>query len=428
MDRVFLTVLNMSLTGAFVIAVVCLARLLLHKAPKKISYCLWVVAAFRLVCPFSIESAVSFLPFNAETIPPALVAEHINRIDSGIARIDEPINTFIGQMGEEWRGASSGSWRIYPLRSFVNFGAYLWLIGAIAMAIYGAVSYLILKRKMQGMAHIESNIYESEIIESPFVLGIFNPHIYLPVGLSEKERGYIVLHEQTHIKRRDYIIKLAAYFILCLHWFNPLAWAAFLLMGVDMEMSCDERVLREMGGETKKDYTLSLLSLATERHFVGGSPLAFGEGGVKGRIKRVINFSKPSRVVIVVAIALVAVLIAGFTVNRANNEPLMVFEAIYSNVDEYGFSSQFKRNDIMYSPYIDDDFYGGTRGLKEIGFAVGDFSGTVREGQRYKYRIFERNGYSIDEFIIVKDDGFMNPAIIYAAVKPDVPDWLDIIK
>ncbi|MCL2154021.1 MAG: DUF4362 domain-containing protein, partial [Oscillospiraceae bacterium] len=142
----------------------------------------------------------------------------------------------------------------------------------------------------------------------------------LPGGLSEKEREYIVLHEQTHIRRRDYIVKFAAYFIICLHWFNPLAWVAFILMGVDMEMSCDERVLREMSGDTKKDYSLSLLSLATERRFVSGSPLAFGEGGVKERIKRVLNFKKPSRVIIIAAIALAMVLIAGFAVNRISGD------------------------------------------------------------------------------------------------------------
>ena len=232
MDKLFLTILNMSLTGAFVIAAVCIARLPLKKTPKIISYCLWAVVAFRLVCPFAIESAVSLVPFNTEAIPPALVAEHINQIDSGISVIDKPVNFFIGDMGEEIRGNISRSWTTYPLRILVNIGAYLWLIGAVAMVTYGVVSYLILKRKMRGMAHLESNIYESGIIESPFVLGVRGPRIYLPVGLSEKEREYIVLHEQTHIKRRDHIVKFAAYFILCLHWFNPLAWVAFLLMEI----------------------------------------------------------------------------------------------------------------------------------------------------------------------------------------------------
>jgi hypothetical protein len=189
----------------------------------------------------------------------------------------------------------------------------------------------------------EENIYEAENIQSPFVLGVVNPKIYLPLGLPEQERRYIILHERTHIRRRDHIVKFGAYFILCLHWFNPLAWAAFLLMGADMEMSCDERVLKEMGSETKKDYSLSLLSLATERRIISDSrdawpgskrslrpsPLAFGEGGVKERIKRVLNFKKPSRVIITLAVALVAVLSVGFALNRINGD--MPFKNLKSN-------------------------------------------------------------------------------------------------
>ncbi|MCL2153974.1 MAG: M56 family metallopeptidase, partial [Oscillospiraceae bacterium] len=318
MDKLFLTILNMSLTGAFVIAVVCVARLPLKKTPKIISYCLWAVVAFRLVCPFAIESSISLIPFNSEALPPTLVAEQINRIDSGITAIDNPVNNIIGDMHEESRGdAHGGRWTVYPLRNFVHFFAWVWLIGAVGMAVYGIISYLYLKRKMSGSTHIESNIYESGIVESPFVLGILKPQIYFPIGLSEQEKSYVVLHEQTHVRRSDHIVKFAAYFILCLHWFNPLAWVAFILMGVDMEMSCDERVLREMGGETKKAYSLSLLSLATERRFVGGSPLAFGEGGIKERVKNILKFKKTSRIILIAAVVLAVALSAGFAVNRA---------------------------------------------------------------------------------------------------------------
>ena len=320
MDKLFLSILNMSMTGAFVIAAICLARLLLKKAPKIISYCLWAVAFFRLICPISIEAALSLVPFKAETIPTALVAEHINRIDSGIAAIDRPVNDFIGQMHEEQRGNESGTRTVYPLRSFVNFFACVWVTGAAAFLIYGVVSFAVLKRKMRGAARLEGNLFEAGNVRSPFVLGVLAPKIYLPSGLSEQERGYIVLHERTHIRRHDHIVKFAAYFILCLHWFNPLAWAAFLLMGIDMEMSCDERVLKEMGGETKKDYSLSLLSLAAEGRNIGGSPLAFSEGGIKERIKRVLNFKKPSRVIIVAAIVLAVALSAGFAMNKASEE------------------------------------------------------------------------------------------------------------
>jgi|GEM_PF-847164 len=310
MDKLFLAILNMGLTGAFVIAAICLVRLTLKKAPKIVSYCLWAVAGFRLVLPFSIESAFSLIPFKAQTIPPDIAMQTVPRIDSGVTIVD---NIISGSLPAVALGAS-----VNPLQIWTAVGTFAWLTGVAVMLIYGVASFFILKRKMKEAAHIESNIYEAENIKSPFVLGIFSPKIYLPIGLSAQERGYIVLHEQTHIRRYDHIVKFLAYFILCLHWFNPLVWAAFLLMGVDMEMSCDERVLKEMGGETKKDYSLSLLSLATERRIIGGSPLAFGEGGVKERIKNVLNFRKPSRVIIVAAVALVAVLSIGFAVNKAS--------------------------------------------------------------------------------------------------------------
>ncbi|WHH59313.1 M56 family metallopeptidase [Petroclostridium sp. X23] len=240
MDKLFLTILNMSLTGAFVIAAICLVRLPLKKAPKIISYCLWAVAGFRLVFPFSIESVFSLIPFKAQTIPPDIAMQSIPRIDSGILFVNNAVSSILP--------AATPTASVNPLQIWTTIGALIWLIGFAVMLIYGVVSFVILKRKMREAAYIEANIYEAGNIKSPFVLGVFKPKIYLPIGLSGQERSYILLHEQTHIRRRDHIVKFAAYFILCLHWFNPLAWVAFLLMGVDMELSCDERVLKEIGG------------------------------------------------------------------------------------------------------------------------------------------------------------------------------------
>lgn len=308
MDKVFLTILNMSLTGAFIIAAIIIARLPLKKAPKIISYCLWTVAGFRLVFPFTVESVFSLLPFKAQPIPPDIATQAVPRIDSGIPFVNNAVSGILP--------AATPQASVNPLQIWTAIGAYVWLIGVVVMFIYGVMSYALLKRKMRRANCIGGNTYEADNIQSPFVLGIFTPKIYLPTGFSEHEREYILLHERTHIRRHDHVIKFAAYFILCLHWFNPLAWAAFLLMGVDMEMSCDERVLKEMGSDTKKDYSLSLLSLATERRIIGGSPLAFSEGGLKQRIKNVLNFKKPSRVIITLAVVLVAVLTVGFAVNR----------------------------------------------------------------------------------------------------------------
>jgi beta-lactamase regulating signal transducer with metallopeptidase domain len=399
MDNLFLTILNMSLTGAFVIAAISLARLPLKKAPKIISYCLWAVAGFRLLFPFSIESIFSLMPFNSALIPADIATQSVPRIDSGIPFVNVAVS---GVLPAPAVGDS-----VNPLQVWTSIGAYVWIFGVALMIGYGVVSYFVLKRKIRDAVCCESNIYEADNIKSPFVLGVFNPKIYLPLGLSEKERGYIVLHERTHIRRYDHIVKFTAYFILCLHWFNPLAWVAFLLMGVDMEMSCDERVLKEMGGETKKEYSLSLLSLATERRIIGGSPLAFGEGGVKQRIKNVLNFKKPSRMIISAAIALAAVLSVGFALDRANNNnELFRFEVSY-NASESTDGIQFILDNTVYS------LYGGGWQTQqpeegsEIGFAVG------ANGEWYK--IFEREGYSISEFIIATDAELMSPAQIYMA-------------
>jgi murein DD-endopeptidase MepM/ murein hydrolase activator NlpD len=318
MDKLFLSILNMSLTGAFIITAICLARLPLKKAPKIISYCLWAVAGFRLVFPFSVESVFSLIPFKAQTIPPEILTQPLPPIDSGATIADNIIN---GALPAPLLEAAINPWQIGA-----TIAMFIWLAGIAVMLVYCMVSFVALKRQLQKSANLETNIYEAENIKSPLVLGIFAPKIYIPAGLSTQEREYVILHEQTHIGRRDHIVKLAAYLVLCLHWFNPFAWMAFRLMNVDMEMSCDERVLRKVGGDTKWDYSLLLLSLASDKRIFGGTSLAFGGGGIKERIKNVLNFKKPSRVIVIAAVALVLALSVGFAVNKAEKEPLIETE------------------------------------------------------------------------------------------------------
>ncbi|MDR1539004.1 MAG: DUF5301 domain-containing protein [Clostridiales bacterium] len=327
----------MSITGAFVIAAICLARLPLKKAPKIISYCLWAVAGFRLLIPFSIESAFSLIPWGAQPIPQrSLLNESVSFGSAASIAYQEIGDAANGGLGTVtvYLGPTIDGYPItteaYHSQAYLLFLPYVWIAGAAVMLIYGIISYALLKRKMLSAIRVEEGIYESDSVQSPFVLGVLKPKIYIPLDLSGAEREYIILHERTHIRRGDHVVKFAAYFILCLHWFNPLAWVAFHLMGIDMEMSCDERVLREMGMEAKKDYSLSLLSLAANRRMFGGRPLAFSEGGLKQRIKNVLNFKKPSRVIIMLAVAFVAVLSAGFAVNRAAKIELPVAEDVLS--------------------------------------------------------------------------------------------------
>ncbi|MCL2201061.1 MAG: M56 family metallopeptidase [Oscillospiraceae bacterium] len=296
---------------------ICIARQLLKKAPKIISYALWAVVGFRLVFPFAIESAFSLIPFSSAPIPAAIAIQSAPHISSDVPAVSDAVNSAVSNM----LPAATLYYSVNPLQIWITVGAWVWLLGVAAMVIYGVVSFIVLKRKMKEAIWKEANIYEASNIKSPFVLGVFSPKIYLPVGLSEHERGYILLHEQTHIKRCDHIVKLVAYFVLCLHWFNPLAWLAFWLMGADMEMSCDEHVMNKFGSDINADYSMSLVRIATGKRTLGSSPLAFGEGGIKERVKRVMNFKKSSRVVIVLAVVLASVLSIGFAVSRTGDVP-----------------------------------------------------------------------------------------------------------
>jgi len=312
MENLFLTVLNMSFTGAFVIIAVCIARLPLKKAPKIISYCLWGVAWFRLVVPFSFESVISLIPFNTALIPPNIAMQTIPRIDSGIPFINNTVNNILP-------GAVPAA-SVNPLQVWTAVGLYIWLTGIACILIYGLVSYFKLKNKLRKADNIKDNIYETDKIITPFVIGVIKPKIYLPYDLNETENEYIIIHEQTHIKRHDHIVKIIAYIILCLHWFNPFAWIAFIFMNVDMEMSCDEQVLKMLGEDRKKDYSFSLLSLSTGKRFIGGSPLAFSEGGLKSRIKNVLKYKKASVIAIIIAVLSVTALSIGLLLNR-KHEP-----------------------------------------------------------------------------------------------------------
>lgn len=309
MVELFLSVLNMSLTASYVILFVILIRLLLKKAPKVISYALWVVVAFRLIIPFSFESMFSLMPRNMNTvpIPHDIIYQQSPQIDTGI----EVVDVFVSEsLPAPTIGAS-----VNPLQIYIEIGAYIWILGIIALLVYSLVSVILLKRQLKNAQLIEQNIFEAKDLKTPFVLGLVRPKIYLPVGLNANARSYILLHEQTHIRRKDHIIKILAFLIFIIHWFNPLVWIAFMLMSTDMELSCDEQVLKEMNEDIKKSYANSLLLLATGRHILNGSPLAFGEGNVKGRIKNVLNYKRASFWVLVFSIVIVTAVGIGLMAN-----------------------------------------------------------------------------------------------------------------
>ena len=331
MNELFLTVINMSLIASYVILFVILVRLLLRKAPKVLSYSLWGVVAFRLIIPFSFESIISLLPRNMNTspIPPDIIYQHSPKIYSGIEAVDTAVSDFLPQPAVD---AS-----VNPLQVYVKIGSYIWVIGTVALLVYSLVSVLRLKRQLKRAQLIETNIFVAKNLKTPFVLGLIKPKIYLPDGLNTLEKSYIIRHEQTHIHRKDHIIKVLAFLILSAHWFNPLVWIAFRLMSMDMELSCDQRVIKEMDKDVIKPYANSLLSLSTDGYIMNGGPLAFGEGDVKGRIKNVLNYKKPRFWIIVISVLVVVTLFVGLLSNPKSSTTLISDSNDVANDIDFNF-------------------------------------------------------------------------------------------
>ena len=311
---IFINLLNMSITASYVIVFVVIVRLFLKKVPKIFSYILWSIVLFRLVCPFSFESAFSLLAMKTKSISQSIAYQQKTPINSGILAVDKIVNQAIA------RPAAVAS--VNPLQVILFVLSILWLVGIFLLLMYGLVSYLMLKRKVNTSMRIKEQIYVCENIDSPFVLGIVTPKIYVPMGLSKEQSSYIINHEQVHIHRFDHIIKPFAFLTLCVHWFNPFVWVAFILMSKDMEMSCDEKVLNKMGQGIKKEYSMSLLSFATNWKMINASPLAFGESNVKSRIKNILNYKKPALWMIIIAIMVVVGAGIGLTSDPKSHKEL----------------------------------------------------------------------------------------------------------
>ncbi|MBE5986290.1 MAG: DUF4825 domain-containing protein [Paenibacillaceae bacterium] len=305
LESVFLQLLNMSLTASIAIAFILAVRTILQKAPKVFSYLLWSVVLFRLICPFSFESIFSLMPSKANPISQDILYMQTPKIDTGIGVINHSVNAILP--------AATPQTSANPLQILIVIFSHMWLLGVAAMLVYSLFALFRLKKELMNATLYRDNIFISSRIDTAFVMGIFCPKIYLPSNLNAAERSYILLHEQTHIRRLDHIFKLIGFLALSIHWFNPFVWAAFFLSGKDMEMSCDEAVIKQLGDDVKKDYSASLLTLATGKRIVSGTPLAFGEGDTKGRIKNVLNYRKPGFWAVLVSVLAVVFVVIGLT-------------------------------------------------------------------------------------------------------------------
>ncbi|MDE7262333.1 MAG: M56 family metallopeptidase [Oscillospiraceae bacterium] len=299
MESLFLSLWNRSIAAGWLILAIIVLRLVLRKAPKSIRCWLWALAGLRLVLPRFGESPLSLIP-SAETVPQAVFTRDALQVVSGVAAFNSAVNEHLVDYYE------TASLPAGHTRSFVLTCAAVWLVGMALLALWTLASYLCLRRRVVEAVRSEDGVWVCDRIDSPFLLGLFRPRIYLPVGLDGDSRGYVLAHERAHIRRRDYLIKPLALLLLTVYWFNPLVWAAYVLLCRDIELACDERVIAGLGTECKKPYSAALLQYSVHRG--GLTALAFGEVGVKERVKNVLNYKKPAFwVVIACAAVLTAV-------------------------------------------------------------------------------------------------------------------------
>ncbi|MBD5476814.1 MAG: hypothetical protein HDR17_12695 [Lachnospiraceae bacterium] len=324
LTEAFMTILNMSLTASYCIAAVLVLRLFLKKQPKIFSYLLWSVVLFRLLCPVAFSSSFSLLRMDTnvvsrENLTARQTTEHtaVQEADEHPEQMMEDQNEGTDVLPQTARAEQQGASRI---QTVLTVGAWVWLTGMVLWIVYGVWSAYRLCRFLKKSVCVEDDLYETEGISSSFVLGIIRPRIYLPAGLFGEEREFVLAHERVHAARKDYLVKIMAWLARCIHWFNPLAWLAFALMENDMEMSCDEAVVRRMGMEVKQDYSRTLLTLSSETTKIGSYPPAFGEGRVKDRVRNILSYRKRALMTVALLAALLLFVVAGLSLNPRKND------------------------------------------------------------------------------------------------------------
>ena len=310
MSVIFLKLLNLSISASWLMLVVLVLRLVLKRAPKWVDVLLWGMVALRLMLPFSIESALSLIP-SAETLSPEVVQfDPAPTITSGVTIIDNAVNP---SLSESFAAAPLAS--VNPLYVWTYLAGWVWLIGLAAMLLYALVSYLRLRRRVSASIPLWENVYVCDEVPSPFILGIVHPRIYLPSALDEAQRGSVLSHERAHLARRDHWWKPLGFALLAVYWFNPLLWLAYTLLCRDIELACDERVLRGMDAGQVKDYSSALLACSVPRRMLAACPLAFGEVGVGARVKNALRYKKPAFWVVAASVAVCVVVAVCFLTN-----------------------------------------------------------------------------------------------------------------
>ena len=323
MTEAFLKIVNMSISAGWLVLAVLVLRFALKKAPKWVCVLLWGIVAVRLICPFSIESALSLIP-SAEVVSPSVLIE-TPVIDTGFQVVDDVVNPMI-QQSVTMVSPEKG---INTMKLVIQICSNIWIVGVALMMAYTAITYLRLRRKLTTATILRENIFQCETVRSPFVLGILKPRIYLPYGMDCNDLHHVVAHEQAHIRRKDHWWKPLGFLLLTVYWFNPLMWVAYVLLCRDIELACDEKVIAQLGNEQRADYTQALVACSVNRRMIAACPLAFGEVGVKERVRSVMNYRKPGFWIILIAVILCIVLAVSMLTDPVpKTTPAEIFSAL----------------------------------------------------------------------------------------------------
>ncbi len=313
MEYLFIHVLNISITASFLVLAIILYRLFAKKAPKWVSVLLWGLVGFRLLFPFSIESALSLIP-SENTIPTTITHDRYPALDTGFGSVDEIVNPILsGSM--EARPEYSAN----PMQMWITVLGWIWIAVMLCMLLYMSASFIYLRVKTRVKVEREDNIYLCDYVKTPFILGIIRPRIYLPSDISDKDYSLVVAHERAHIKRLDHIWKPLGFLLLSIYWFNPLLWIAYILLCRDIESACDEKVICDLGDNEKADYSEALLSLGLKSRVISACPLAFGEVSVKSRVSAISKYKKPATIAIVISLVICTIFAVCFLTYKKNN-------------------------------------------------------------------------------------------------------------
>lgn len=417
MSEVFLKVVNMSISAGWLVLTVLALRLILKKAPKWVNVLLWGIVAIRLICPFSIESALSLIP-STETISPEIMMDWTPEISTGIEPLDQVVNPVISTSFAPQGMASAN-----PLQILIPVAANLWLLGVLILLAYTAISYLTLRYKLRTAVILRDNVFQCETVSSPFVLGILKPRIFLPYAMDGKNLSHVVAHEKAHIRRKDHWWKPLGFLLLTVYWFDPLMWVAYILLCRDIELACDEKVIAELGNEQRANYTQALVACAVNRRMIAVCPLAFGEVGVKDRVKSIMNYRKPTFWIIVTALVVCIAVAVCFLTDPAGTS------LTKWTIDEVDMSDTLGDIDTMSVQYYGDsitcnnnDINRFVATMSKIKVGRNSLSQSRDENRDYAFTITINDGlhlhFTIDFSEIWVDNG-VKPSFSYPITNPE---------